>query len=70
MKNSYSEAVRWYRKAAQQGDDDSQYNLGNMYFRGEGVEQDPAEAVKWFKMAAQNGNESAQNALKQLGETW
>jgi hypothetical protein len=52
--------VRWYRKAADQGDADAQNNLGAMYGNGEGVAKDDAEAVKWFRKAADQGNASAQ----------
>ena len=40
-----AEAVKWFRKAAEQGDADAQYNLGVMYANGEGVLKDEAEAV-------------------------
>jgi TPR repeat protein len=33
----YKEAVNWYRKAAEQGDERAQYNLGVMYAIGQGV---------------------------------
>jgi len=38
-----SEAARWYRAAAKQGDVDAQFSLGFMYDSGEGVDM---EAVK------------------------
>ena len=34
------EAVKWYRRAAEQGDASAQLNLGFMYSNGEGVAQD------------------------------
>ena len=34
------EAVKWYRKAAEQGDASSQYLLGWMYSNGRGVIKD------------------------------
>ena len=43
------EAVKWYRKAADQGFAAAQYNLGGMYYRGEGVAKDEVEAVKWYR---------------------
>ena len=61
-----SEAVRWYREAAEQGYANAQYNLGAMYYNGEGVRQDKSEAVKWFRKAAEQGYTPAQNALKNL----
>jgi TPR repeat protein len=41
------EAVKWYRKAAEQGDAPAQFNLGNSYANGEGVAKDAVEAAKW-----------------------
>ena len=32
--------MRWYRKAADQGNADAQYNLGNMYDRGYAAKDD------------------------------
>ena len=51
----YREAVKWYTKAAQQGDLAAQYDLGCMYYKGEVVEMDYREAVKWWTKAAQQG---------------
>ena len=35
----YQEAVKWYRLAAEQGDEDAQNNLAVMYQNGTGVAQ-------------------------------
>jgi len=59
----YAEAMRWWRKAAEQGDASAQYNLGLMYEHGQGVPQNYAEAVKWYRKAAEQGNAMAQWAL-------
>jgi uncharacterized protein len=48
-----TEAVRWYRKAASQGDAAAQSNLGFVYFNGRGVVQDYAQALTWFKLAGE-----------------
>jgi len=40
------EAVKWFRKAADQGLVNAQFNLGFMYDNGEGVPENDAEAVK------------------------
>ena len=51
---SEEEAVRWYRKAAEQGLPQAQYCLGNMYKTGNGMEEkDESEAVRWFLKAAE-----------------
>jgi TPR repeat protein len=50
-----AEAVRWWRKAAEQGDASAQEELATVYFCGNGVEQDHSEAAKWFLKAAEQG---------------
>ncbi|MDA0238165.1 MAG: hypothetical protein O3B03_06590, partial [Proteobacteria bacterium] len=39
-----AKAVKWYRRAAEQGNAKAQYNLGLMYDNGQGVPQDYQEA--------------------------
>jgi hypothetical protein len=60
VKQDYAEAVKWYRKAAEQGDAKAQFNLGAAYKSGEGVQQDYAEAEKWYRKAAEQGYAGAQ----------
>ena len=55
-----SEAVKWYRLAAEQGDAAAQFNLGIKYDQGEGVPEDDSEAVKWYRLAAEQGDATAQ----------
>ena len=50
-------------KNAQNGSALAQFNLGNAYDYGEGVEQDFVEAVKWWRLAAEQGYAAAQNNL-------
>ncbi|MDG1340027.1 MAG: tetratricopeptide repeat protein, partial [Paracoccaceae bacterium] len=59
----YTEAVNWYRKAAEQGLAEAQSNLGIMYRNGQGVPQDYTEAVSWYRKAAEQGNALAQTNL-------
>jgi len=56
----YAEALKWYRKTADQGDANAQSNLGLMYSNGKGVTKDYAEALEWFRKAADQGNSFAQ----------
>ena len=63
MPEDDTEAVKWYRLAAEQGYAMAQNNLGFMYANGDGVPQDYVEAAKWFRKAAEQGNASAQNNL-------
>ena len=45
---------------AEKGDAFSQYILGYMYSKGQGVPKDFREAVKWFRKAAEQGQVLAQ----------
>ena len=46
--------------AAEQGDAEAQFCLGNCYCIGDGVKQDYSEAFKWFRKAAEQGDAGAQ----------
>ena len=48
----YQEALKWFRKSAEQGFVETQFNLGVMYYNGEGVPQDYVLAHKWYNLAA------------------
>src|SRR5260221_494374 len=52
----YAEAVKWYRKAADQGLAVAENSLGEMYEEGNGVTQDYVEAYKWYNLAASQGD--------------
>lgn len=54
------------QKLANQGNAAAQYNLGVMYYKGEGVSQDRSEATEWFQKAANQGHIKAQFNLKAL----
>ena len=60
----YQEAVKWYRKAAEQGYAEAQYELGNCYEKGWSVAQDYQEAVKWYRKAAEKGHAKAKARLQ------
>ncbi len=51
------------RGAAEKGDAQAQFNLGEMYRTGEGVAQDYKEAAAWFRKAADQGLAQAQYDL-------
>lgn len=48
---------------ANQGNALAQYNLGVMYYKGEGVQKNNAKAVEWFKQAAKQGHTKSQYNL-------
>ena len=62
----YETALREFTVAAEAGLHLAQYNLGVMYFSGEGVPQDYALAYKWTRMAAEQGHINAQYNLGTL----
>ena len=51
--------MKWYRKAADQGDSTAQYNLGFMYASGHGMPQDYVTAHMWFDLSAARGDDDA-----------
>jgi TPR repeat protein len=51
------------KEKADQGDAIAQFNLGQMYREGEGVEKDAKEAFKWYQKAADQGLAIAQFSL-------
>jgi TPR repeat protein len=55
----------WFRflGLARAGDPDSQYNLAQMYRRGEGVPRDLVQARRWYEAAAAQGFDEAQFQL-------
>jgi S1-C subfamily serine protease len=57
------EAVKWFRRSANQGFTIGQWQFGVCYLHGTGVVKDYVEAVKWFRKAAEQGFVSAQTYL-------
>ena len=47
MEKDAAEAVKWYRRAAEQDHAEAQYNLAVCCYDGNGVEKNPAEEMKW-----------------------
>ncbi|KAF9971430.1 hypothetical protein BGZ73_005620, partial [Actinomortierella ambigua] len=56
-------AVKWYRRAAQQGHAEAQYRLGAMYTCGRGVYRETSEAYWWLLRAAEQDHCQAQSCL-------
>jgi TPR repeat protein len=54
------EAVKWFRKAAEENNAWAQHTLGVCYANGQGVAKNVVEAVKWFRKAAEQNNAWAQ----------
>ena len=56
--------MRWWRKAAEQGEASAQEELGTAYFFGDGVQRDHSEAAKWFRKAAEQENQTLDAAAQ------
>ena len=52
-RNDYKEAFKLRLPLAEQGADNAKFNLGGMYYIGEGVPQDDKEALKWYRLSAE-----------------
>jgi len=63
LKKDHKMALRLITKAVEQKDDDAQYNLGLMYYHGDGVEKDAEKAIELFTKAAEKGHVPAQCKL-------
>ncbi len=63
-----AEALRWYRRAAEQGDADAQFGLGLMYSLDLGVPLDYVQAHMWLSLAAKQGIERARKARDELAK--
>ena len=48
INQDYKQAMNWYRKAAEQGNSEAQYNLGVMYATGDGISKDYKKAVSLY----------------------
>lgn len=74
-----TEAVRWYRKAAEAGDADAMYTLGGLSERGafrrdapptnEQFALETKEALGWYRLAAERGSAPAMLELADRYET-
>ena len=61
-----SEAADWLERAAKDGDDCAQNDLGDRYAKGKHVVQDDVAAARWFRQAAEQKNVTAQTNLGSL----
>lgn len=52
------------QRLANQGNAAAQYNLGVMYYKGDGIPQNQSKAIEWFQRAAAQGHIKAESNLK------
>ena len=55
-KGDYEIALKFWMPIAEEGYPEAQYNVGLMYYNGEGVPQDYNIAYEWFMLAAEQEN--------------
>ena len=60
---NHTEALNWYRKAANQGNVEAQQKLGMLNSEGIGTTKNEQEAIRWYHLAADNGSAAAQARL-------
>ncbi len=51
-RGDFAAALKQWQPLAEQGDANAQYNLGMLYARGQGVQQDYKRAAEWYEKAA------------------
>lgn len=59
----YKEAMRWFQKAAESGNDKAMGNIGYLYSKGAGVTKDLKESFIWYTKSSENGNAIAKYNL-------
>jgi membrane associated rhomboid family serine protease len=68
VKVNAQEAIKWYIKAADLGDAEAQYDLGDIFEHGEGVPTDMPTAIAWYTKGAEQGESLAQDRLARIYE--
>lgn len=61
--NNFSEAFKWFFKAAGRGDAAAQSTLSQYFHEGKGVEKDDIKAFHWAKRSADQGYSSGEGRL-------
>lgn len=60
----YDIAMKYFRDASAWANKPAQFNIGVMYFNGEGVDKDFVEAYGWFALAAERFGDVRMNELR------
>jgi TPR repeat protein len=64
VEKSLEKAFTWFTLAAEQGDSQAQYWVGDCYENGFGISKSYEKALNWYKRAADQGHHDAQNKVK------
>jgi len=63
----YRQAASLYQTAADLGNADAQFKLGQMHERGQGVPKNPRLADYWYRIAANQGHQGAIRKVDPIG---
>ncbi|RBQ25349.1 MAG: hypothetical protein ALMCE001_04030 [Methanocorpusculum sp. MCE] len=63
QKDTPEQIIERLEREVAEGNVDSMFQLGSIYFSGEGVQRDPSCAKEWFEKAAAEGNTAAMRNL-------
>ena len=66
---SFAQSFNEVKESAEQGDAEAQFNLGIMYYTGEGTLTDKKQAFYWYKKSAEQGIAEAQFILGVMYDT-
>ncbi len=61
--NAQSQDIEELQQQANEGNLEAQFELGLLYFNGQGVEQDYTQAAHWYRQAAEQGHAEGQYNL-------
>jgi len=67
VEQSYSEAGKWFLRAALKDHAEAQYAIALLFEEGKGVEQSQERRIEWLKAAAKNGQAGAREILYKAG---
>ena len=68
VEQSYEEAGKWFRKAAEQGIPQAQYKLGYLYSKGQGLPKDLEYAYAWYRVGAAHNHQKSINSIDDIKE--
>ncbi|MBI2993240.1 MAG: sel1 repeat family protein [Gammaproteobacteria bacterium] len=60
---SYAEAAKWFRKAAEHRVSQAQYKLGLLYTNGQGLPRDFEQAFAWYSVGAAHKHQKSMEAV-------
>src|SRR4051812_6260635 len=62
-RGDFAKAIGFWKPLAEDGNEFAQFDMGVLYWDGQGVPKDDAEGFRWFKLAAGRGHREGQYVL-------